>query len=340
MEKLAVEDAVGHVLAHDITEIKPGENKGPAFKKGDIIKKEDIPHLLDLGKRHIYIWEKKPGYLHENEAAARLADLGQGKNIKRSQPSEGKINLYAAREGLLKIDKELLFKINIKDRLMMATRHNYTPVKEGDHLAGTRIIPLLIAEEELKAVEAEIKDNKIVDVIPYESKKAAIITTGSEVYDGRIKDKFTPVVEEKLSNYNIKTVHKKLVTDDKGLITEAIEEAIGLDVDIVVCTGGMSVDPDDLTPAAIKNAADEVITYGAPVLPGAMFMLGYQNETPLVGLPGCVMFSKTTVFDLMLPRIAINEKLTREDIAAYGHGGLCLSCETCVYPDCNFGKGV
>ncbi len=147
-------------------------------------------------------------------------------------------------------------------------------------------------------------------------------------------------LKKKLSNYNIKTVHKKLVTDDRALITAAIEEAIAKGVDIVVCTGGMSVDPDDLTPAAIRESADELITYGAPVLPGAMFMLGYHNETPLVGLPGCVMFSKTTVFDLMLPRIAINEKLTREDIAAYGHGGLCLNCDTCVYPDCNFGKGV
>ncbi|MGM0420445.1 MAG: molybdopterin-binding protein [Bacillota bacterium] len=340
MDKKAVEKAVGDVLAHDITEIKPGKSKGPAFKKGHIIKEEDIPRLLDLGKRHVYIWEKKPGYLHENEAAARLADLGQGEGMTRSKPSEGKINLYAARDGLLQVDKDRLFKLNSRDRLMMATRHNYTPVKEGDYLAGTRIIPLLIAEEELEEAEAEVGQGGLLEVTPYRAYKAVIITTGNEVYTGRITDKFTPVVEKKLEQYNIKTIHKELVTDDKAKIAEAITTALEKGADIVVCTGGMSVDPDDLTPAAIRQASDEVVTYGAPVLPGAMFMLAYTDEVPLIGLPGCVMFSKTTVFDLILPRIAIGQKLNSSDIAAYGHGGLCISCDTCVYPDCHFGKGV
>ncbi len=339
MKKIAVEEAVGHVLAHDITEIKPGKRKGPAFKKGDVIKEEDISKLKDLGKRHIYIWDKKPGYLHENEAAARLAALAQGTGIKKSPPSEGKINLRAAREGLLKVDQERLVQLNQIEQVMMATRHNNTPIKEGEQVAGTRVIPLIIPEEKIVEVEEKIGSTPILEIKEYKDKKAVIITTGSEVFAGRITDKFTPIVKEKLTRNGLEVLYSQLVPDDRGKIAAEIEKAISQGADMVVCTGGMSVDPDDLTPAAIRETADRVITYGAPVLPGAMFMLAYSEEIPLVGLPGCAMFSKTTVFDLILPRLAGEEEISKREIAELGHGGLCLGCEACSYPACSFGKG-
>ncbi len=339
MKKIPVEEAVGHVLAHDITEIKPGRFKGPAFKKGDVIKEEDIPRLKDLGKNSIYIWEKKPGYLHENEAAARLADLAQGRGIERSEPVEGKINLRAGRSGLLKVDRERLARLNQIEKVMMATRHNNTPVREGEQVVGTRVIPLIIKEDEIRAVEEEVGSEPLLKIKAFQEKRTAVITTGSEVFAGRIGDKFTPIVREKLTGHGLQVIKTELAPDDREDIARRILTAIEGGAEMVVCTGGMSVDPDDLTPAAIAEISTEVITYGAPVLPGAMFMLAYRKDIPLIGLPGCAMFSRTTVFDLILPRLAAGENITAGEIAELGHGGLCLGCEICRYPECGFGKG-
>lgn len=336
---MPVEEAVGHVLAHDITEIKPGKRKGPAFKKGDIIKEEDIPRLRDLGKNSIYIWEKKPGYLHENEAAARLADLAQGEGIVRTEPVEGKINLLADRTGLLKVDRERLARLNQIEKVMLATRHNNTLVKKGEQIAGTRIIPLIIKDDDIKVVEEELGSEPLIKIKEFQSKKTAVITTGSEVFSGRIADKFTPIVRDKLTGHGFQVIKTELAPDSKKNIARKILAAIEAGAEIVVCTGGMSVDPDDLTPAALEQVSTEVITYGAPVLPGAMFMLAYRGDIPLIGLPGCAMFSRTTVFDLILPRLAAGEIITAEEIADLGHGGFCLGCEICRYPECAFGKG-
>ncbi|SDL21229.1 molybdenum cofactor synthesis domain-containing protein [Halarsenatibacter silvermanii] len=338
MKRLKVEEAVGHVLAHDITEIKKGERKGPAFKKGYIIKEKDVPHLLDLGKKSVYILENSEDRVHENEGAARLADLAQGSGLKRTEPSEGKINLLAAHDGLLKVESSRLKQLNLHPDVMMATRHNNTPVEKGEKLAGTRIIPLLIADEKLREVENELGDKPLMRVKHYEDMKAAVITTGSEVYEGRVEDQFTEVLEEKLEYIGGDVVLTDIKPDDRQQIAEAISSALAAEVDLVVCTGGMSVDPDDVTRFAIEDETDELISYGAPVLPGAMFMLAYADNVPVIGLPACAMFYDVTVLDIMLPRIAAGEKIRAEEIAEAGHGGLCLQCEICRYPECSFGR--
>lgn len=338
MKELKVEEAVGEVLAHDITEIKPEVKKGPAFKKGDIIKEEDIPKLLDLGKRHIYIMENSEDKLHENQAARRLAALARGEGLTATEPSEGKINLLAAKSGLLKVDKERLKALNMEPGIIMATRQNNTPVEKGDKVAGTRVIPLLIEEEKIIDAEGKTGDEPLLTVKDLKVLRTAVITTGSEVYQGRIEDQFTDVIVEKVEGVNGEVIKTEIKPDDRESIENSIVEALDDDSNLVICTGGMSVDPDDVTKDAIENQADEIITYGAPVLPGAMFMLAYAGEVPIVGLPACAMFSEITVFDLMLVRLAAGEKISAEEIAAAGHGGLCLGCENCRYPDCSFGK--
>ncbi len=339
MKKIPTEQAVGTILCHDITQIIPGKIKGRAFEKGHIITKEDIPVLLSLGKDNLYVWEKKQGYLHENEGAERLKNLAAGDGLTFSEVNEGKINFIAANDGVLKIDKDLLFKINSIDEIILATMHNNTPVKKGEKVAGTRVIPLVINEEKLIQAEHLAAGNTIVNIKPYKSFKAAIVTTGNEVYYKRIEDAFGPVVRKKLSAFNCEIIGSTIVPDDIEKITAAIEDFIDKGAEMVICTGGMSVDPDDSTPAAIKNTGAEIVSYGAPVLPGAMFLLSYKGDVRILGLPGCVMYSKTTIFDLMLPRILTGEKIKKEDIVAYGHGGLCLECEVCRYPNCSFGKG-
>ena len=344
MKCVKTQDAVGHVLCHDITQIIKDVKKGTAFRKGHIVTEEDIPVLLSLGKDNLYIWEKTEGILHENEAAEYLRDICMNENMIQSEVKEGKIELIAEIDGLLKIDVDKLRAVNSLGEMMIATRHTNTTVKKGDKLVGTRIIPLLIEPEKMEKAKEVAGDRPILSLIPFKKKKVGIVTTGNEVFYGRIKDTFGPVVAEKVKEFGADVIGQTIVNDDMEKITKAVEEFIEQGADMVLCTGGMSVDPDDKTPGAIKNTGARIVSYGAPVLPGAMMLLAYYEkdgrELPIVGLPGCVMYAKRTVFDLVLPRLMADDMVTSDDLAGLGLGGLCLSCDVCTFPNCGFGKGV
>lgn len=340
MKLIETRKAVGHVLCHDLTRIVKDEFKGAQFTKGHVVTEEDIPMLLSMGKEHLYVWEMEEGMLHENEAAKRLYDICANDNIRPSQTiKEGKIEAFAECDGYFEVDADRLDKINSIDEIMIATRHGSTAVRKGDKLAGMRVIPLVIKEEKLKEAERIYAGQPILKLTPYKLKNAAVITTGSEVYKGLIKDTFTPVIIEKLKAYGIETKWHKVVDDGTENIKKAIDEVRAEKPDLILCTGGMSVDPDDNTPGAIKAAGAGIITYGAPVLPGAMFLLGYFDDgTPVMGLPGCVMYAKATVFDIVLPKVSAGIRVSKRDIVKMGNGGLCLGCEECRYPVCPFGK--
>ncbi|KJS00796.1 MAG: molybdopterin-binding protein [Peptococcaceae bacterium BRH_c4a] len=339
MRKVRVEEAVGMVLCHDITRIVPGEFKGPAFRKGDIVKAEDIPLLLELGKEHLYIWECGAEFIHENEAALRIAGASAGEGIKLTDPVEGKVNYLAVRRGLLKVNAEGLTHVNEIEEVILSTRHTNQMVEEGNILAGTRVVPLVIKKEKIERVEEICKNTgPLVQVKELIRLKAGIITTGSEVYHGRIKDSFTPVVTNKLNEYGCPVTRHVMLPDDAALITGEIKNMVAKGVEIVIITGGMSVDPDDVTPAGVRAAGARLVSYGAPVLPGAMFLLAYLEDVPVMGLPACVMYFRSTVFDLVLPRILAGDQVSRKDLARLGHGGLCLGCSQCRFPNCSFGK--
>lgn len=342
MKLIKTEDAVGHVLCHDITQIIPGVVKDAVFRKGHIVTKEDIPVLLSVGKEHLYVWEKKEGILHEDEAAEILRDICISENMSASTPKEGKIEIKAQMEGLLKIDTEKLDKINALGEMMIATRHGNFPVKKGDKLAATRIIPLVIEKEKMDNAVKVAEGVPVLKILPFKNMKTGIVTTGSEVAKGRIEDAFGPVIRRKLSEYNADVIGQKIIGDEMDRITQGILDFIEEGADMVICTGGMSVDPDDRTPGAIKATGADVISYGAPVLPGAMFLLSYYKKDgrniPVVGLPGCVMYAGRTIFDLVLPRLLAGEVLCSEDLSTYGEGGLCLNCDVCTFPNCGFGK--
>ena len=304
MKLIKTEEAVGHVLCHDMTQIIKGVTKDARFRKGHIVTEEDIPVLLSMGKENLYVWEKNENMLHEDEAAEILREICQGEHMHASQPKEGKIELTSDIDGILTINVEKLLAVNSLEQMMIATRHSYTPVKKGAKLAATRIIPLIIEKEKMEAAKRCAGKEPLVNVLPYKLKSAALITTGGEVAKGLIRDTFSDVVIEKLKAYGIETVEHCYPGDDEALITEKIAEYKAKGVDMILCTGGMSVDPDDRTPGAIKRSGAQIVTYGAPVLPGAMFLLGYfEDGTPVMGLPGCVMYAKSTIFDIMLPRI-------------------------------------
>ena len=354
MKLINTVDAEGTVLCHDITQIIRGVTKDAVFRKGHIVTKEDIPVLLSVGKDQLYVWEKEEGMLHENEAAEILCAMCQGEHMERSGVKEGKIELRAACDGLLKVNNQALKAVNGFGRMMIASRHGNFPVKAGDKLAGTRIIPLVIEEEQMEQARAKAMEltggRPILELKPFQHKKVGIVTTGNEVYYGRIQDTFTPVIVDKLAEFGAEVMGHVTWNDDDKKVTAAILELIEQGAEIVLCTGGMSVDPDDKTPLAIKNTGAQIVSYGAPVLPGAMFLLAYyetegNGETPsrtvpIMGLPGCVMYAKRTIFDLILPRIMADDEVTGEELAALGQGGLCLDCETCTFPNCGFGKGM
>ena len=338
MKKIKTTEAVGYVLQHDITEIIPGEFKGRAFKKGHIITEGDIPHLLRLGKDHIFVFELGEDKIHENEGAMILGKLGQGENISLGdEVKEGKINFNSSIDGILKVDSEKLFELSMLGEISFATLPNNIPVKKGELVGGARIIPLVIEKEKMDRAKDLIKE-PILNVRPYKKYKVGIITTGNEVFYGRIEDKFGPVILEKLKPYNSEIIGQALCPDDKEVIKEKAREFLDKGATMIIFTGGMSVDPDDMTPTSIIELGGELISYGAPVLPGSMFLLSYLGDIPMMGLPGCVMFAKKTVFDLVLGRVVTGEKLTKADIMRYATGGLCQSCEVCHYPNCTFGK--
>lgn len=335
------------VLCHDITQIIKGVTKDAVFRKGHVVTPEDIPVLLSVGKEWLYVWEKEEGMLHENDAAEILCAMCLGEHMERSQAKEGKIEITATQDGLLKVKREALKAVNGFGQMMIATRHGDFPVHKGDKLAGTRIIPLVIEEDKMERARNMAKEltggRPLLELKPFLPKKVGIVTTGNEVYSGRIKDTFTPVVVEKLKEYGGEVVSHVTWNDDNRKVTASILEMIEQGADVVVCTGGMSVDPDDKTPLAIRNTGAKIVSYGAPVLPGAMFLLAYYEKegrkAVIMGLPGCVMYAKRTIFDLILPRVMADDQVTGEELAALGEGGLCLNCPDCTFPNCGFGKG-
>ena len=339
MKLIKTEEAVGHVLCHDLTQIIKDQYKDARFRKGHVVTEEDIPVLLSMGKEHLYVWEMTPGMLHENDAAERLYALCANDHMDRSEVKEGKIELKAACDGLFRVNSEKLLAVNTIEDLMIATRKGGTAVRKGDKLAGMRVIPLIIPEEKLQAAEQAAGDAPLLELKPWVRKTAAIVATGSEVKMGLIQDTFTPVVKEKLAAYGIETISIAYSGDGVENVANAVTEARKTGADVILCTGGMSVDPDDNTPGGIKASGAKIVTYGAPVLPGAMFLLGYYDDgTPVMGLPGCVMYAGATIFDLILPFVAADVPVTRQQIVALGEGGLCLGCKPCHWPLCPFGK--
>lgn len=335
-----VDQAVGMVIPHDITEIVAGKKKGPAFKKGHVIRQQDVDKLKDLGKFHIYVLDLGHDRVHEDEAALMLAEVACGPGVRPdSEISEGKVAFKADRDGLFKVDREALYRFNLLGDVMLATLHENTVVKKGGQVAAGRAIPLVVGRDVMdRAVDILKQAGGLLTVRPFSIRRAAMVVTGREVYEGRIEDAFGPAMSRKLEAFGVEVGSVVKVPDNIEMIASAIRDAVSAGAELVVCTGGMSVDPDDVTRVAIRQAGAEGITYGSPVLPGAMFLVSYIGRVPVVGIPACGMYFKNTVFDLMLPRLLAGERIGREQIAAMGHGGLCLGCRNCNYPVCPFGK--
>lgn len=344
MKLIPTVDAEGCVLCHDITRIVKDHYKGPAFRKGHVVTREDIPLLLSMGKENLYIFEPQEGMVHEDDAAQTLCRMLLDDAMDYTGPKEGKIEITAARDGLFKVHRKELACVNLMPEFSIASIPNLTPVKKGDKLGGGRIIPLFIPEERLREAEVCSGIFPLFELWSYHPKKAAILITGSEVYKGLISDTFGPVIREKLADFPCEVVDYQILPDTPEAITAAILSSIQQKgADLVFCTGGMSVDPDDRTPLAIRSTGAKIVSYGAPVLPGSMFLLAYyETDTqivPVCGLPGCVMYARRTVFDLVLPRLMADDRISAAELAELGVGGFCLNCPECTYPKCGFGKG-
>jgi molybdenum cofactor synthesis domain-containing protein len=328
LREVPVEEAVGLALAHDLTQIIPGEFKGRLFKKGHVVTEEDIPKLLDIGKAHIYVLEIGEGDLHEDDAALRLARAFAGEGIVFGEPAEGKVTLKAERAGLAVVDEAFVRAVNRIGDIALATVRRDTALKPGSAIAAARAIPLVIAERkiaEAEALAAEWRDRHgraPLSVRPLRSVRAGLLVTGGEVYSGRIRDRFGPVVRAKLEALGSEVAEQRLAPDDRQQIVKEIHYLLERGYDMILVTGGMSVDPDDRTPGAIREAGADIVSYGTPMLPGSMLLVGYLGDVPILGLPGCVMHDPYTSFDVLLPRILAGDRITREEIAGMGYGGL------------------
>lgn len=341
MRKVPVGEAVGMTLGYDITKIVPGREKYRAFRRGQIITDPDIPKLKDMGKEHIYVWEPDDTLLHEDDAALRLARMAAGSGLSWTEPNQGKVNIWSEYNGLLKVQVDKLNQINNLDDIVFATLHNDRVVAEGQTVAGTRVVPVAV---ELKTIEDAEKicagETPILMVKPFLPLWTAVITTGTEVNSGRIKDGFGRIIRQKIAPFGGRWMGQVIVPDDTDLITREIQNFIAEGANLIIVTGGMSVDADDATPQGIRDTGAELVFYGAPILPGSQFMLAYQGHVPICGVPGGALFSRKTTLDLLLPRIFAGDLISRLDIVAMGHGGLCEECDICHFPQCPFGKAT
>jgi hypothetical protein len=339
MKKIRVEKAVGMVLAHDVTRILPGKFKGVGFKKGHVVRQEDIPEFLKLGKQHLYVLNLPRHHLHEDAAAVRIAKAISGKALRWTEPREGKSNMICKTDGLLKINIVALLKINRQANIIVSTLKNNFPCRREQIVAATRIIPLTILEKKIERIEKLASERQpVIQVLPYRRLNVGAVVTGNEIYQGLIEDGFDQYVGNKIRSFGSEVVKKILTPDDPKAIAGAIGELKDLGCELILTTGGLSVDPDDVTRKGVKQAGAKITIYGTPILPGAMFLYALLDNTPILGLPACVYYHPTTIFDLTLPRILAGDEITKTEVAAMGHGGLCLNCEACRFPVCPFGK--
>ena len=337
MKKVKVEEALGMKLCHDITAMREGF-KGAAFKRGHVIREEDIPLLLNIGKRHVYIWEDTAGEIHEEEAAKRMAEMIGLENAHYGPPKEGKIVLTSGISGLYRVNTKLLKKINSIEDITIATLPDHYPVKKGTKVASMRIIPLVTKEENILAAEKLCRKERLLKILPYRQRRIGVIITGSEIYTGRIEDRFEPVVRSKVLQYPADIIGVSVCDDDIAMIDEQAKELLKRGADLLIFAGGMSVDPDDVTPAAIEALGADIISYGVPAQPGNMTLAAYLGDTAILGVPGAAISLPTTMFDVLLPQIYTGLKFTKKDMIRLGEGGLCQMCKDCHYPNCTFGR--
>jgi molybdenum cofactor synthesis domain-containing protein len=339
IKEIKVEDAVGQVLAHDMTKIVPGKFKGVGFKRNHRVSPEDIPELLKIGKKHLYVLELDDSHIHEDDAALRIAAALCGQNLRWTDPKEGRSNLISAINGLLEIDVAGLLEINSIGELIVSTIKTGMPCAVGQMIAATRIIPLFTEIERIERLE-EIASSRrpILQVWPYVKSRIGLVVTGSEVYEGLVADESDEWVVSRFKEYGCQLVRKIVVSDDAEQIAAAIKTLAGEGCEVIITTGGLSVDPDDVTRKGVRDAGAEIISYGSPILPGAMFLNARLGDLSIIGLPAAVFYYPRTVYDLMLPRVLAGRQPSAADIAAMGHGGLCMNCEVCHFPECPFGR--
>ncbi|MBQ8537282.1 MAG: molybdopterin-binding protein [Clostridia bacterium] len=337
MKKINVEQAIGMTLCHDITKMVDGF-KGAAFKRGHVIRPEDVEALLNIGKRTVFIWEEQAGEIHEEDCALRLSAMAPVEGAHYTAPSEGKVLLMADTRGMLRVNTDLLHKINAIGDITVATLPDHYPVEVGARLASMRIVPLVTQETQIIEAEKLCEGQKLLDLRPYTHKKIGVIITGSEVYSGRIQDKFEPVVRRKMTHYPSEILGVTICDDELEMIVSAAKAYIQQGADFLIFTGGMSVDPDDLTPTAIRQLGAQIVSHGVPSQPGNMTLVAYLNDVAILGVPGAAISLPTTIFDVLLPQIFTGDKLTKDDLIRLGNGGLCQMCKVCHFPNCTFGR--
>ncbi|HHX36847.1 MAG TPA: molybdopterin-binding protein [Clostridiaceae bacterium] len=325
MKRVHVREAVGKPLFHDMTAISEDGCKGPRFKRGHVIREEDIPVFLDMGKEHIFIWEEDPNLVHEEDAAEAVVRIAAGENMIIPPPSEGRFSLRAARDGVFVLNKEGLININSVPDYTFATLRHGVPVKEGDIVVGARIVPLVTTVERVEqAKEVAQFYAPVFSIAPYRPLKTAMVITGGEIYSGRIKDAFAPILRKKIAHYGGVELGATICPDDVEFISNAVKSYANQGADLILMTGGMSVDPDDVTPTVIRSLADKFLFQGLPVQPGNMLTVGYMETTMLVGVPGASMHSPVTSLDLFLPMIYGGVPFSQADAISMGEGGLSI----------------
>lgn len=342
---IPLQEAIGRPLAHDLTQIDAKNHKKSArFKKGQVITAEDIPVLMDMGRENLSVMEMSPGDVHEDDAALALGGVLCGDNLRLTQPEEGRCNLVAEKSGLLWYIAETVNRVNQDPDWVLSALAPHRPVLAGQTVAGFRIRPLVLEDYRVERAVAAVRGSKPFKILPFENLKVGLVTTGKEIFDKRVEDAFRPKLDEKLSRLSGTVIGQRYSRDTVEEISQAVRAFIEEGAEVIICTGGMSVDADDKTPGAIRSVCRKISFQGTPALPGAMLMLGWakpktgEREIAVIGAPACVAFDDRTALDKLLPFIFAGIE-PGDLVRRWGVGGMCEHCHVCHYPSCSFAAG-
>jgi len=332
---ISIEDAVGLPLAHDLTQVDAErQTKGARFRRGHLLAPEDLPVLRKMGRLNLSVLDLEEGEVHEDEAARSLADALCGEGLEIEGPEEGRCRLVSTRKGVARFDPEMVKRVNLDREWSFGTCPANAIVKPGSTVAAFRILPLALKRASL---ERAVRESSPFSVRPFLPLGVGLVTTGSEIKAGLVKDAVCGKLLRKLEELGGSFAGQRFCGDGAEEIRESVRELLHAGADIVICTGGMSVDADDRTPEAIRSVADEVLFRGVPAMPGSNLMLARAGESWVVGAPACAAHDERTALDRLL--IALFAGLGEEiDVKNWGIGGLCSRCRVCSFPDCDFAR--
>jgi molybdenum cofactor cytidylyltransferase len=323
-----IEEARGGVAVHSIRTDKL------VLKKGTTIGNAEIAALRAAGVKEIAVAMLEPGNVGEDEAAQALANAAKGPNVRADEAFTGRANLFAEKAGVLIVDKSRIDRLNMIDEaITFATLPAFSMVAEGQMIATAKIIPFAVSGSSHRASLEAANEAGLVRVAPYRVKKVGVISTRLPGLAEKVIEKTLKVTRARLAPAGAQIVFEKRIDHDMKALSQSIREMLDAGAELVLVFGASAIaDRRDVIPAAIENSGGRIEHFGMPVDPGNLMLIGEVDGRPVLGAPGCARSPKENGFDWVLARLLAGLRVSREEIAGMGVGGLLMEIVTRPQP--------